>query len=163
MKEGDFIVSINNRDVKWAHHEEVVKLIREAGDSLTLKLVTPMDRNYLKVSWMVPVVIICPFLGTGKCFILMREALLSCNGVSRNCLQPKNKTTCSSNSSVSSDSGGTSSRSSSTYQHSPSGSVNTQKKLTWNPFRKQKDKDTRWWNCWSTLSSSLVFFFLLRP
>lgn len=50
MKEGDFIVSINNKDVKWAHHEEVVKLIKEAGDSLTLKLVTPMDRNYLKVS-----------------------------------------------------------------------------------------------------------------
>lgn len=51
MKEGDFIVSINEKDVKWAHHEEVVKLIKEAGDSLTLKLVTPMDRNYLKVKY----------------------------------------------------------------------------------------------------------------
>lgn len=51
MKEGDFIVSIGDKDVKWAAHEQVVKLIKEAGDSLTLKLVTPMDRNYLKVSF----------------------------------------------------------------------------------------------------------------
>lgn len=50
MKEGDFIVSINEKDVKWAHHEEVVKLIKDSGDTLSLKLVTPMDRNYLKVS-----------------------------------------------------------------------------------------------------------------
>ncbi|GLG97947.1 Regulator of G-protein signaling loco [Gryllus bimaculatus] len=48
MKEGDFIVAIGDRDVKWASHEEVVNLIKEAGDSLSLKLVTPMDRNYLK-------------------------------------------------------------------------------------------------------------------
>ena len=52
MKEGDFIVSIGDKDVKWAAHEQVVKLIKEAGDSLTLKLVTPMDRNYLKVSYL---------------------------------------------------------------------------------------------------------------
>jgi len=50
MKEGDFIVTIGDKDVKWSAHEDVVKLIKNAGDSLTLKLVTPMDRNYLKVS-----------------------------------------------------------------------------------------------------------------
>lgn len=49
VKEGDFIVSISERDVKWAPHDEVVALIKNAGDSLTMKLVTPMDRNYLKV------------------------------------------------------------------------------------------------------------------
>lgn len=49
MKEGDFIVSIGDVDVKWSPHEEVVRLIKEAGDSLSLRLVTPMDRNYLKV------------------------------------------------------------------------------------------------------------------
>lgn len=49
MKEGDFIVIIADKDVKWAMHEEVVRLIKDAGDSLSLKLVTPMDRNYLKV------------------------------------------------------------------------------------------------------------------
>ncbi|XP_065200233.1 rhophilin-2 isoform X2 [Planococcus citri] len=104
MKEGDFIVSINEKDVKWAHHEEVVKLIKDSGDTLSLKLVTPMDRNYLK---------------------------------------PKSKT--AANSSNSSESGGTNSRNSS-YQHSPSGSVSTQKKLTWNPFKKQREKDTNYSN-----------------
>lgn len=51
MKEGDFIVGIGEKDVKWSSHEEVVKLIKKSGDNLTLKLVTPMDRNYLKVSF----------------------------------------------------------------------------------------------------------------
>lgn len=49
MKEGDFIVSIGDKDVKWASHDQVVRLIKQSGDSITLKLVTPMDRNYLKV------------------------------------------------------------------------------------------------------------------
>jgi C-terminal processing protease CtpA/Prc len=49
MKEGDFIVGIGDEDVKWSPHEEVVKKIKEAGDSLCLRLVTPMDRNYFKV------------------------------------------------------------------------------------------------------------------
>lgn len=49
VKEGDFIVGIGDKDVKWASHEELVTLIKNAGDSLSLKLVTPMDRNYLKV------------------------------------------------------------------------------------------------------------------
>lgn len=49
MKEGDFIVAIADKDVKWSPHEDVVNLIKDAGDTLSLKLVTPMDRNYLKV------------------------------------------------------------------------------------------------------------------
>lgn len=48
VKEGDFIVSISDVDVKWASHDEVVALIKSAEDTLNLKLVTPMDRNYLK-------------------------------------------------------------------------------------------------------------------
>ncbi|XP_008195133.1 rhophilin-2 isoform X2 [Tribolium castaneum] len=48
VKEGDFIVAISDKDVKWSSHDEVVALIKNAGDSLSLKLVTPMDRNYLK-------------------------------------------------------------------------------------------------------------------
>ncbi|CAB0043672.1 unnamed protein product, partial [Trichogramma brassicae] len=48
MKEGDFIVNIADKDVKWAAHEQVVRLIKQCGDSISLKLVTPMDRNYLK-------------------------------------------------------------------------------------------------------------------
>lgn len=50
VKEGDFIVTIADKDVKWASHDEVVTLIKNAEDSLSLKLVTPVDRNYLKVS-----------------------------------------------------------------------------------------------------------------
>ncbi|KAF7988466.1 hypothetical protein HCN44_001039 [Aphidius gifuensis] len=48
MKEGDFIVNIGDKDVKWASHEQVVRMIKKSGDSICLKLVTPMDRNYLK-------------------------------------------------------------------------------------------------------------------
>lgn len=60
MKEGDFIVIIADKDVKWAMHEEVVRLIKDAGDSLSLKLVTPMDINYLKVSQRVQYVKLTP-------------------------------------------------------------------------------------------------------
>lgn len=47
MKEGDFIVAIGDKDAKWMTHDEVVSLIKESGSSLTLKVITPMDRNYL--------------------------------------------------------------------------------------------------------------------
>lgn len=50
IKEGDYIVSIEDKDVKWAYHEEVVLLIKKCGDTLNMKIVTPMDINYLKVS-----------------------------------------------------------------------------------------------------------------
>ncbi|KAI5726664.1 hypothetical protein M8J76_006442 [Diaphorina citri] len=45
MKDGDFIVAIGDRDVKWSPHEEVVQLIKDAGKCLSLKLVTPMHKN----------------------------------------------------------------------------------------------------------------------
>ncbi|XP_018319806.1 rhophilin-2-like isoform X2 [Agrilus planipennis] len=48
VKEGDFIVAINDKDVKWATHDEVVTLIKQNEEYLSLKLVTPTDRNYLK-------------------------------------------------------------------------------------------------------------------
>ncbi|XP_014206839.1 rhophilin-2 isoform X2 [Copidosoma floridanum] len=48
MKEGDFIVSIGDKDVKWASHEQVVRLTKQSGHSISMKIVTPMDRNYLK-------------------------------------------------------------------------------------------------------------------
>lgn len=49
MKDGDFIVEISGIDVKWYSHQQVVNLIQSAGSSLDLKVITPMDRNYLKV------------------------------------------------------------------------------------------------------------------
>jgi len=50
MKEGDLIVAIGDEDVKWATHADIVELIKDAGPRLTLKLVTPMDKNYSRVS-----------------------------------------------------------------------------------------------------------------
>ena len=49
MREGDFIIAIGDKDVKWSSHEEVVRLIHACGDSLTLRLATPMDRACVKV------------------------------------------------------------------------------------------------------------------
>ncbi|RVE46676.1 hypothetical protein evm_008688 [Chilo suppressalis] len=50
MREGDFIISIGDKDVKWSSHEDVVRLIQHAGDTLTLRLATPMDKALLKAS-----------------------------------------------------------------------------------------------------------------
>lgn len=43
MREGDFIISIGDQDVKWSSHEEVVRLIRAASSTLVLRLASPMD------------------------------------------------------------------------------------------------------------------------
>ncbi|XP_058127310.1 rhophilin-2 [Anopheles ziemanni] len=48
IKEGDFIVELCGVDVKWYTLQQVLKLIRTCGNSLELKVITPMDRNYLK-------------------------------------------------------------------------------------------------------------------
>ncbi len=42
MKEGDFIVGINEVDAKWSPHDEVVGLIKASGHDLRLRVVTPM-------------------------------------------------------------------------------------------------------------------------
>ncbi|XP_076067247.1 GTP-Rho-binding protein rhophilin isoform X2 [Oratosquilla oratoria] len=47
--EGDLVVAIGSEDVKWLPHDEVVTLIREAGNSLRLTLVTPTDKNYYRL------------------------------------------------------------------------------------------------------------------
>ena len=49
IKEGDFIVELCGVDVKWYTLQQVLKLIRNCEHSLELKVITPMDRNYLKV------------------------------------------------------------------------------------------------------------------
>ncbi|XP_072948190.1 rhophilin-2 isoform X2 [Epargyreus clarus] len=45
MREGDFIISIGDKDVKWSGHDDVVRLIQRAGNALTLRLATPMDNS----------------------------------------------------------------------------------------------------------------------
>ena len=48
MNEGDYVVAINEEDVKWSPHDEVVSLIKSSGNYLKLKLVTPMDKSSSK-------------------------------------------------------------------------------------------------------------------
>ena len=48
MKDGDYIVAINEQCVKWSPHDQVVTLIKKSGNSLKLKLVTPMDKSHAK-------------------------------------------------------------------------------------------------------------------
>lgn len=43
LREGDYLVAIGDRDVKWEGHDTVVGLIRQAGDFLKVKLVSPLD------------------------------------------------------------------------------------------------------------------------
>ena len=43
MKDGDYIVAINEEDVKWSSHDQVVSLIKRSGNALKLRLVTPLD------------------------------------------------------------------------------------------------------------------------
>ena len=48
MNESDYVVAINEEDVKWSPHDEVVSLIKSSGNQLKLKLVTPMDKSNSK-------------------------------------------------------------------------------------------------------------------
>lgn len=41
LKVGDLVVAVGEKDTKWAKHEEVVALVRQCGNHLELKLVTP--------------------------------------------------------------------------------------------------------------------------
>lgn len=43
MQVGDFVVGVATADTKWAKHEEVVQLVRQAGIELRLTLITPME------------------------------------------------------------------------------------------------------------------------
>ncbi|EEB12753.1 Rhophilin-2, putative [Pediculus humanus corporis] len=49
IKEGDYLVSVGDEDVKWYSNDQVTNLLESAGDSLSLKLVTPMNKNNSKV------------------------------------------------------------------------------------------------------------------
>lgn len=41
LKVGDLVVAVGEKDTKWAKHGEVVALVRQCGNHLELKLVTP--------------------------------------------------------------------------------------------------------------------------
>jgi hypothetical protein len=43
IKEGDFIVEISGVDAKWFGQKQVLDLLKDAGNNLDLKVITPMD------------------------------------------------------------------------------------------------------------------------
>lgn len=49
MKEGDFIVNVAGTDMKWSSQEDVLHAIQSCGSILEMKIITPMDRNFIKV------------------------------------------------------------------------------------------------------------------
>lgn len=130
MKEGDFIVAISEEDVKWASHDQVVRLIKQCGDFINLKLVTPMDRNYLKVGRIFEIVI-DNFWRMSK-YTSLKICFQKPGKVSQH---DKGSVSASSSSGVSSG------------HPSPAGSVTTAhvtKKLPWNPFKKSNvQRDSR--------------------
>ncbi|EFX87285.1 hypothetical protein DAPPUDRAFT_43798, partial [Daphnia pulex] len=44
VREGDVIIGIGDVDVKWSTHEEVVSLIKNARNDLSLKLIQPVEK-----------------------------------------------------------------------------------------------------------------------
>ena len=50
MREGDYLVTIRDQDVKWASHASVVKEIRDSGNKLRLQIVSPLDKSLIKIN-----------------------------------------------------------------------------------------------------------------
>jgi len=121
VRQGDVIVGIGGTDARWLSHEEVVALVKTAGDSLHIRLVTPMDAkgNHFNNKGR-----ISPHSTTSS------GSLVSC-------------TTPRSSSSSSSGYGGSVGRSTSrsTGSTSPPGSDSTMKKITRTLFRRSKSKE----------------------
>ncbi|KAK7084774.1 hypothetical protein SK128_001972 [Halocaridina rubra] len=125
MNEGDLVVCIGTRDVKWFPHDEVVDLIRNAGNTLNLTLVTPCDKTVYKLPKSKSLKDISPHSTTS-----------SSSGVSSN----------GSNS-------GSSNSSTTSSNSSHFGSVNSsslsnrertrekEKRNSWNPFKRSSSRD----------------------
>ena len=45
MRAGDFIVAINDVDVKWLPHRDVIEMIKSSNGALSITLVTPRSKN----------------------------------------------------------------------------------------------------------------------
>ena len=50
MREGDYLVTIRDQDVKWASHASVVKNIRDSGNKLRIQIVSPLDKSLIKMN-----------------------------------------------------------------------------------------------------------------
>lgn len=137
IKEGDFIVEINGVDVKWCTHSQVAKLIQESSVSLELKIITPMDRNYLKVRWLTVVKglsfhcnnkqmfffsFIQPMTSTSSKGSISTRSIGSSSGVSSGTPSPP----------------GTTSSKSKIRSKTPKGRLSSLSGSAWNPFRRSQ-------------------------
>ena len=44
---GDFVIGVNDVDVKWSKHDEVVELVKASGAKIRLCIITPIDEDFL--------------------------------------------------------------------------------------------------------------------
>lgn len=130
MQEGDLVVGIGSRDVKWLPHDEVVGLIRDSGNTLSLTIVTPCDKTYYK-------------LPKGKSLkdISPHSTTSSSSGVSSsgNSNSGINSVCNSSNSSSSSSHYGSINSSTLSSQHTN----NKEKRNSWNPFKRSTSRELK--------------------
>ncbi|ODN05568.1 Rhophilin-2-B, partial [Orchesella cincta] len=121
VRQGDVIVGIGGTDARWLSHEEVVALVKTAGDALHIRLVTPMDAKGNH------------FNNKGR----ISPHSTASSGSLVSCTTPR------SSSSSSSGYGGSVGRSTSrsTGSTSPPGSDSTMKKITRTLFRRSKSKE----------------------
>ena len=50
MREGDYLVTIRDQDVKWSSHASLVKNIRDSGNKLRIQIVSPLDKSLIKIN-----------------------------------------------------------------------------------------------------------------
>ena len=50
MREGDYLVTIREQDVKWSSHASVVQNIRDSGNKLRIQIVSPLDKSLMKIN-----------------------------------------------------------------------------------------------------------------
>ena len=44
---GDFVIGVNDVDVKWSKHDEVVELVKASGAKMRICVITPIDEDFL--------------------------------------------------------------------------------------------------------------------
>ena len=47
MLTGDFVIGVDGVDVKWSKHEEVVELVKASGSKIQIRVITPIDEDFL--------------------------------------------------------------------------------------------------------------------
>ena len=47
MLTGDFVIGVNDVDVKWSKHDEVVELVKASGSKIRVCVITPIDEDFL--------------------------------------------------------------------------------------------------------------------